>query len=476
VALAELVQPAHLWVPDHIASAGPEAIEFAESIGLTLDAEQRLAVEALLAEKAGGRWAALEGVLIAARQNLKTFLFKVIVLADLYVFDTQFVVWTAHEFNTAMEAFRDCKEVIDGSPHLSRRVKRISEANGEEGIEFIGGKRLRFRARTRTGGRGLTGDRVILDEAFALQPSHMGSLMPTLSAKSISGNPQILYGSSAGLASSDVLRSLRMRGRAGNDPSLTYIEWCAPDQPCAHDECDHQVGSEGCALDDQELWRQANPALGRRIAIDFVAAERRSLPPTEFSRERLGWWEDPVIVTGFSLERWSECVDHDSGLADPVSFGVDVSPNSASAAIVACGGPVEVVEHRRGTSWVVPRLLELRDAHEPKTIGLDPTGPAGALVNEIEDSGLKVDFLDSKRSTLACAQLLDSVMERQFSHRDQRALNLAVVGARKRQAGDAWKWSRRDSDIDIAPLVAATIAHYLWSESKVEPSKALVSW
>jgi predicted ribonuclease YlaK len=214
VALTDtVVEPAFLWVPDHAGTSGVEAAEFAEMVGLSLDPEQRLALDVLLAEAAGGRWAALEAVLIAARQNLKTYLFRVITLANLYVFGTEFVVWTAHEFNTAMEAFRDVLETIDGNASLSRRVKRVNQANGEEGIEFTSGQRLRFKARTKTGGRGLTGDLIILDEAFALQPSHMGSLMPTLSAKSISGNPQILYGSSACQIQSDVLRSLRDRGR-----------------------------------------------------------------------------------------------------------------------------------------------------------------------------------------------------------------------------------------------------------------------
>jgi hypothetical protein len=457
-----VVEPAYLWVPEHVASSGVEAAEFAEMVGLSLDPEQRLALDVLLAEAPGGRWAALEAVLIAARQNLKTFLFRVITLANLYVFGTEFVVWTAHEFNTAMEAFRDVLETIDGNASLSRRVKRVNQANGEEGIEFLSGQRLRFKARTKTGGRGLTGDLIILDEAFALQPSHMGSLMPTLSAKSISGNPQILYGSSACQIQSDVLRSLRDRGRAGGDPSLAYLEWCAPVVPCADGECDHHFGSDGCALDDLELVRKANPALGRRIAVDFVLAERRSLPPMEFARERLGWHEDPVAVTGFSLERWAECADPDAAPADPVVFAVDVSPNSASAAIVACGGPVEVVEHRRGTSWVVPRLVELRESHRPAAIGLDPHGPAGALVDDLTKAGVEFDDLSSGRSQQACAVLLDAVVDRRFVHRDEQPLNLAVVGARRRQSGDAWKWSRRDSEVDISPLVAATIAFYLW--------------
>ncbi|MFW5415040.1 hypothetical protein J0910_00005, partial [Nocardiopsis sp. CNT-189] len=44
------------------------------------------------------------------------------------------------------------------------------------------------------GGRGLTADRVILDEAYNLSDDHMAALLPTMSARP---NPQIVYTTSA---------------------------------------------------------------------------------------------------------------------------------------------------------------------------------------------------------------------------------------------------------------------------------------
>lgn len=480
-----LVQPAFLWVPEHTSTAGPEVADLAESAGLYLDGEQRLALDVLLAERPDGRWLSFEAAVVAARQNLKTFLFKVIVLGDLYLFDAELVVWTAHEFNTAMEAFRDVKEIIDGAPHLSKRVKKVIEANGDEGIEFHTGQRLRFKARTKTGGRGLTGDRVILDEAFALQPSHMGSLMPTMSAKSVTGNPQLLYGSSAGQLQSAVLRNIRDRGRKGGDPSLAYIEWCAPEGGCSIPECDHRYGNAGCVLDDVERWRQANPALERRISVDFIAAERRSLPPEEFARERLGWWEDPVEDgAGIPMDAWEECGNPDAVPADPVVFAFDVAPGHVSASIVACGGPLQVVDSRRGASWVVERLVELRDRHKPAAVGVDPAGPAGALIPDLEKAGFQIRgasnpqgllvLLSGTESTLACGGFLAGVVDRTLVHLDQPVLNDALAGAGRRQVGDAWKWSRRDSTVDITSLVAATVARFLWT--KPEPRKPIYAY
>lgn len=495
MSVLELVEPAYRWVPEHVSSAGGECIDLAREIGLPLDPEQEMAIHAILAERKGGKWAALEAAVIACRQNIKTHVFKAIALADLYLFDAELVVWSAHQFDTTMEAFRDVDVLIDGSPLLSKRVMRRVNSNAETGFELHktrhnpNGQRLRFKARTKTGSRGLTGTRVILDEAFALQAAHMGSLLPTLSAKSMTENPQILYGSSAGQVGSAILRGLRDRGRPGGDPSLVYLEWCAPeDVPCETTDCDHHVGSKGCVLDDRGMWQQANLALGRRISFEFVETERRSLPPEEFARERLGWWDDPAgAAAGIPLELWASCADRKADPVEPVALAVDVAPGHSSGAVVACGETVYVAEHGHGISWMPSKIASLVADKQVSAVGIDRSSPAAALIPDLEKpiadggaglsirgpknpDGLLVLFTGAEMQA-ACDLLLSDVVERRFRHRDQGVLNAAVEGAYRRQSGDAWKWSRRDSNVDISPLVAATEAWFLW-RSAAEASEA----
>lgn len=477
----ELVEPAYQWVPEHVSSSGQECIDLCSDIGLPLDPEQEVAIHAILAERSGGNWAALEAAVIACRQNIKTHVFKAIAIADLWLFDAELVVWSAHEFNTTMEAFRDVDILIDGSELLSKRIKRRVNSNAETGFEFHSGQRLRFKARTKTGGRGLTGTRVILDEAFALQASHMGSLLPTLSAKSMTGNPQILYGSSAGQVGSQILRNIRDRGRAGGDPSLVYIEWCAPNRECQSEGCDHHVGSEGCVLDDREMWAKANLALGRRISTEFVETERRSLPPEEFARERLGWWDEPLMA-GATIDprSWVACADRKKDPVEPVALAVDVAPGHSSAAVVCCGEIVYVLEHGAGMSWVPSKLASLVRDKNVTAIGIDPSSPAAALIPDLEKpeaeggaglsirtpknpNGLLVLFT-GREMTSACELLLSAITEKRFRHSDQGVLNAAVEGAYRRQMGDTGKWSRRDSSVDITALVGATEAWFLWSQ------------
>lgn len=472
-----LVRPAHLWVPEHVSTYGPEVVGLAHEIGLPLDPEQELALDAINAIGADGKLAALEAAIVAPRQNIKTHVFKAQAWGDLLLFDQPLVVWSAHEFNTAMEAFLDMEHLVEGSPLISRRVKKINHANGDEGIEFMSGQRLRFKARTKGGGRGLTAPRLFMDEWFAGQATHLGSLLPTMAAMSMTGDPQVRYGSSAGLIYSEMLRRLRDRGRPGGDPGLVWIEWCATERPCDAPNCDHRFGSVGCVLDDRALWQEANLALGRRISIEFVAAMRRSLPPEEFAREFLGWWDEPALGGGgIPADAWAACTNATATIDEPCTLGFDVAPGHMSGGIVTCGGALHVTAHQPGTGWIVPRLVELDAEHDVSAIGMDPTGPAGALIPDLEKAGFvirgpktpngKLVLLDGRESAQACEAFLRDAVGHTLVHRGELALNAAVEGAGRRQVGDSWKWSRRDSAVDISPLVAATVARHLWATTR----------
>lgn len=478
-----LVEPAHLWVPDRVGSYGDEAADLAALAGRELDAEQRLAVDAMLSYGPGGRWVALESAVVEARQNGKTSgVILPVVLFDLFLLGADRIVWTAHLFRTARDAFADVVACVDRAPELSGRVKKVTYANGEEAVELHSGARLEFLARSKGGGRGLGGKRLVMDEALFLSSESMGALIPTLSARP---DPQIMYGSSAGTIFSDHLRGLRDRGRAGGDPSLIWVEWCAPggwaDPPCVSGRtCTHVVGTDGCALDDEVLWLRANPALGRRIKPEYVRAERRALPPAEFGRERLGWFDDPADGDALPLEAWRSCVDAGSVASGRPVFVVDASPGLRSAAIVAAavnadGVPhVEVVEHHAGTDWVVERCRQLL-AHDPLAWVVDATGPVGALVPDLAVAGVEPTQMGVRDMGRACTALAAGAVGRAFRHLDDPILTRALVSASRRDVGDGlWVWSRRRSGGDICPLVAATLA--LFTLQPPQPAVPLVAW
>jgi hypothetical protein len=470
----DLIAPAHLWVPERTGSYGDEAADLSALAGRPLDAEQRLAVDAILSYGRGGRWTALESAVIEARQNGKTGgVITPVVLADMFLFDADRIVWTAHLFRTARDAFADICRLIDATSYLSRRVKKISYATGEEAVELHSGARLEFLARSKGGGRGLGGKRLVMDEALFLSAESMGALIPTLSARE---DPQIIYGSSAGVATSDHLRNLRDRGRKGGDPSLIWVEWCAPggwdDPPCALGQsCPHTAGlAVGCALDDETLWPLANPALGRRITYEFVRAERRALPWEEFGRERLGWFdlpdaaEQPIKVGDWASLR----LDVEERPPGTPCFFIDCSPGLASGSISTvvahAGRPrLELADYRGGVAWLEGkggRVKELADRYPGARFGLFGSGAAQALAPGLRELGINLEEITGQDMGRACAHLQKLVADRALTHDGDQAYETALAGAVKRPVGDdLWTWSRRKS-ADISPIVSASGA--LW--------------
>lgn len=476
-AAPELVPPAHLWIPPRLSSAGQDVVDLAKRAGLELDLEQQLMVDAIFSEGDNGDLAALEACVIEARQNGKTVALEAAALADLFLFAEpgDLFVWSAHLFKTTVEAFIDLKAIIERNDFLMRRVDKIREANGEEGFELHDGTRLNFLARSKTGGRGLSSRRLTLDEAFAITPGMMGTLFPTMAAQA---DAQIRYGSSAGLADSEQLRSLRDRGRAGGDPSLTYIEWGTDPGGCATEKCDHDriVRPRGCALDDRAKIQAANPAVGRRITWKYIESERRALPPAEFARERLSWWDEPGANTRvISAPKWAEGLDVASQIEGQFAVAVDTDPDRTMTAIGVCGNRVdglahiEVAAHRPGTDWVVPALLQMH-AVTPLTVVLDPAGAAATFVTALEDAGVTVRQVTAREMAAACGLVYDAVMAAPgtneepagLRHIGQTPLDVALAGAKKRVLAAAWAWDRRDWSVDLTTLVAVTLAHWAW--------------
>lgn len=467
--MPRLVDPAYRSAPDYTQTLGDEVADLCDLVGYAPDPEQRLGLDLIFALDGRGLSAAFEFAVIVARQNMKTGLFKQAALGWLFITQQRLVTWSAHEFSTTQEAFRDLTVLIESSSYLSRRVKRIYRGNGDESIELMTGQRILFKARTNTGGRGLTGDKIVLDEAFALTPGHIGSLMPTLSVRP---DPQLVYGSSAGQAGSEVLRRIRDRGRQGDSARLAYLEWCAGEHlRCAQPSCRHEPGTDGCLLDRRDLWKQANPLLGRTRANGtglteaYVAAEREAMPPEEFGRERLGWWDDPANAEPiFGAGFWEQCATDVRASVRPAALGVAVSYELTHASVGAAardGDQVHLrpLQHGPGTGWVVARVKELQALHRVDVV-VDGRGPAAALIPAMREAGIRLRIIDTVEVLDACAHIFSLVRDGRARHGAYPELDAAVAAAVKRPVGDRWALGRRKSTSDISAFEAVTWAAF----------------
>jgi hypothetical protein len=66
--------------------------------------------------------------------------------------------------------------------------------------------------------------------------------------------------------------------------------------------------------------------------------------------------------------------------------------------------------------------------------------------------------------TKACGEFAAAVKAGKVAHPDDVEVRESLAGAQKKPVGDAWRWDRRSSDVDISPVVALTLAYHTHSK------------
>lgn len=458
----------------------------------------------ILAVDQYGQWCSFETCTVCQRQDGKGAIIEAVELGGLFLFGERLILHSAHEYKTAQEAFLRISALIDGCADLSRHVKAIREANGEQQVILTDGARLRFVARSKGSGRGFSAPRNILDEAYALTRTQLAALLPTMSAQP---NPQVNLFSTVPDPETmpgpeeAVLPSVRQRALAavldGDPGRLCYRDYSVrPEEIPRGDIHDPKVA--GTYID---LAYQCNPALGIRISEEYVRWELDSLGPGKFSVERLGLWP-PERATQWAViaePEWNKAEDPTSSAVDPVSFAVTLSTDRQWASI-ACAGAradgllhVEIIDRRSGTGWVVPRLLELRERWRPCAVVIDAGSPAGSLVATAEEAKIELVKPTVRDVVAAAGAMFDGICgerstdpesgelgpdPRVIRHRGQPELSSAVAGAVKRKLGTAWAWDQMAASVDISPLIAVSNALWGYSVRKVSDEQVvpLVAW
>ncbi len=150
--------PLHHWVPPHEESYGNLAAGVAAQLGIPMDDEQRMILDAIYAEDEPGVPTCFEVGVVAPRQNLKTATLEIAALTDAFVLGVPLHVWTAHLFPTARKSFEHMVALIASSEDFRGRCEWPPRAShGEESIQLLTGEKIEFHARSTGGGRGFAG-------------------------------------------------------------------------------------------------------------------------------------------------------------------------------------------------------------------------------------------------------------------------------------------------------------------------------
>lgn len=487
--------------PPYNRSLGPEAIRLAEAAGLFLDPWQQDSLTTMLAVHPDGRWACFEHCELVSRQNGKGAILEARVLAGFLLFGEKLIMWSAHQYKTAIELFLRVKLLIRRlveAGEIDEFDVKVIHGTGEQGFELLAihgepldePRRIKFIARSDDSGRGFSGDLNIIDEAYAYTDEQQSALMPTMSARV---NPQIVYTSSPPLKgdSGAVLYALRYRGdpnvpREPGDPawvqdeSLAYRDWGLAGDLDHLDDVD---------LADRANWAATNPALGivrrdgsgltwRAVEREFRAMVARM--PASFARERLGMWPAEIKPKQQGVipdELWRDLAVEPERPAD-VAYAIVVNHKRTHTAIAAAGlradgrMQVSIVDYRPGTHWVVGRAKQLQQQWRPIGWAVQDKGPSATLIQPLkDDAGIEPpqDREQPERGQLAVpwsadvgvayGQVIDALAERQMVHLDERELNLAAAGATTRPLGTGTTWDYRVEGAEL--LQAVTLAQWL---------------
>lgn len=430
------------------------AVELAGLYGLVLDPWQQYVLRrGMRVEDDSDMWAASRVGLSVPRQNGKSALLVARELAALLLVpEEQLIIHSAHLVGTALEGFRNIKGLFENFDDLGRRVKRIREANGEQGIEMMDGSRLLFRARARGNVRGMSPQLLILDEAQILPDDAWSAMLPSVSAQA---NPQIwLVGTPPGPNDpGDVFGRVRSSATSGKDERVAWLEWSV----------DGDI-----AVEDRRLWAASNPALGGRIDVESVEDELHSMDATTFARERLGMWASDRQLAVIPGDVWAGLAVDEVPDVPVSAIGVDMAPDAARVAVAVGlktdrGVHVELADITAASDstdalveWLVSR------AKRRVPILIDALSPARLLIPILKARKCKVIVMSGGEVIESTAGFFNAAKEGTLSHFGQEQVTESLAGARRKAIGDAggWKWDRKSLNVDLTPVMAVTNAHY----------------
>lgn len=275
--------------------------------------------------------------------------------------------------------------------------------------------------------------------------------------------------STPGTSKDSVMWRMVEHGRRGHDPSFYLREYAAP---------------EGCAVDDRDAWRTANPALADPepfLNEDAIESVRLTIREPRFRQLRLGQWSGQ-IDSWLPFGAWDNLAAEDYEVPDGtrVQLGFDGSSSGDSTALVGCTvgdsphlfvvGAWEKPEGPAGRGWRVPRSevdARVRSAFERwdvAELAADPWGWRSELEAWQKTFGKRrvIEWNTGFRKRMAPAtdRLYQDVLKESFSHDGDERLSVHIGNAvaTSTPQGDVItkdkKQSKRKIDLAVAAIVA----------------------
>ena len=422
-----------------------------------------------------------------ARQNGKSLLMVVLALWHIYALDSRQVIATAQDLSRAEESWEDAVEWAMSNPELEPLIAGTGDRD-RAGVKRGHPKRLildtgceyRVASSSRRGGRGFSGDLILMDELQEHQSwDSWAAVTKTTMARP---KAQVWAFSNAGDLLSVVMRHLRTKAHRDlgwpdgdadkdlleeSDPAIAallenvgqvatgFFEWSAP--PTS-------------SRTDMHALAQANPSMNHTDIVVDCITERALVhalaedPATVFDKECRCIWVTHSDGGPFPAGSWSETLDTAAkvtpGTHSSVCLEIPADRSRAylaRASLDADGKPVVGVwKDQPGTDWVVPFLQKNRKRYTTIVIRIGGGVPASSLANEVELAELPWEKWNSTEVAAGCGQMFDLLRDRAIRHLPHPALDTAATSAATRvQSDGGWTIDAAKSPTDTAPLTAA---------------------
>ena len=479
------------------ANSWEDVADLSARAGVVLDGWQETILRAAMGERADSMWAAKRVGVTVPRQNGKSQLLVSRALAGALLFGEKKIVVSAHQQDTAREAFAKLVEILeaDGNGWLMDRVRPngIMNAINREAVRFRNGATIQFKARSGAGGKGFSSDCLMLDEAQILSQRAWTSINSTMSAMP---NPQVwLLGTSPQEEDdSEVFESVRDSAVSGKSTTAAWVEW-----GLSLDSEEFQSAKIDLA---QRRWSPAvelacwssNPAWNTRMNHEVVQGECETYTQRKFAQDRLGVWFADTEGDGssaISRDEWAACaVDvapSDGVRVFSVAFNIDGTRLALAGGLRHDKGVhVELIDAVEGD--VASGLGKLADwlAERWRNVAqIVLSGASGAPVlaqllrdRRVPDAVVKI--ANTQEYTTACSMMLDAVRAAAvdavpaFTHlasEGQAQLDASVAVSDKKLRGQsgAWGWVATTDVGDETPVEAVSLAYWLSMTTRRKP-------
>ena len=437
------------------ASRITEVDKFLTDCKLELLPWQRYVLTDMLRVDKAGKWRRKTNLLLVARQNGKTHLARIRILAGLFIFGEMNIVAMSSNRGMALDTFRKVVDVIEDNPHLMAQVKQIRVANGQESVELLSGARYEIVAATRDGSRGKTADLLYIDELREIDEDSWTAAKPITRARP---NSQIFMTSNAGDAFSTVLNDLRSRCLSYPPATMGFWEYSADDF---------------AKITNKDAWYQANPALGYLIDEETIAEAIATSSVEASKTETLCTWVS-ALKSPWPYRAFEDLTVQDLKIEPGrlTIFGMDISVNKKMASLVAGqiqdDGKVAVGVIAQFESQVaideLKMAIEVNEwaiKYKPRMICFDKYSTM-SVAERLSQSGHKIQDMSGTVFYQACSDLYDALVNARIVHIGQPSLVDSMNNCAAKETDAGWRIVRRKSAGDVSAAISlAMVVHQL---------------